>query len=162
MSRSGAAARARALLGIGNTDTAASATQDVAVQTEEVEPWVLANPDGAELRTVCQELVAENEDLQTQVEELTQQLILLESIATTMLATPAPLELGYIVLRTPDSLSHLRGHHRATWGELLRRLSLTPQSSRAGFYIRLYTTPEAAQDLWRQQRLALPIPVDPK
>ena len=193
MSRSGAVARARALLGDGSSDAVASTTQDVTIQTDEVEPWVLAAPDGAELRDVCQALVAENEDLRSQVEELTQRLTRVEPIATIAIpvplepesedlrsqvaeltqrltrmepisttATPAPLELGYVVLRTPDRLSHLRGHHRATWDELLRRLKLTPQSSRAGFHIRLYTTPEAAQDLWQRQRLAPPMPLDPQ
>jgi len=32
---------------------------------------------------------------------------------------------------------------------------------KAGYYIRLYEDSESAEKLWRTQRLALPIPVDP-
>jgi len=79
-------------------------------------------------------------------------------------AAGRPLELGYVVLRVPDGMEGARGHHRCSWAGLMRRLGIPrtewPQR-KAGYYIRLYEDPESAEKLWRTQRLALPIPVDP-
>ena len=75
-----------------------------------------------------------------------------------------PLDAGYVVMRTPASLSHLRGHHRCGWAELLRRFGLTHEQwveRRSEFYLPAFTSSEAARAAWTQQRLVLPIPVDP-
>ena len=36
----------------------------------------------------------------------------------------APLELGYLALRLPGRLQHLRGHHRCSWAAFLQRLGV--------------------------------------
>jgi len=74
------------------------------------------------------------------------------------------LDLGYLVLRCPEGAGHLRGHHRCDWGALMLRLGVDRsrwQENKKGYYIRCYTTQEAAQALWQAQRLALPVPLDP-
>ena len=79
-------------------------------------------------------------------------------------AAPVVLELGYVVLRAPISASALRGHHRCDWDALMRRLDIPRRrwpEFRAGYYIRLYKSQGDAEKLWADQRLALPIPVDP-
>ena len=77
-----------------------------------------------------------------------------------------PLEAGYLILKTPPDQSHLRGHHRCDWGELLGRLGLQGEewwsSSRGRYYLIKYTTLEIAEQKWVDQRLVLPIPVDPR
>ena len=79
-------------------------------------------------------------------------------------AAPQILELGYLVLRAPSTVSALRGHHRCDWDALMRRLDIPRRQwpeFRAGYYIRLYKSPKDAEKLWTDQRLSLPIPVDP-
>ena len=77
-----------------------------------------------------------------------------------------PLEAGYLLLRAPRDQSHLRGHHRCDWEELLGRLGLQEEewwsSSRGRYYLIKYTTLEDAERKWVDQRLVLPIPVDPR
>jgi len=75
-----------------------------------------------------------------------------------------PLELGYVLIRAPEELAHLRGHHRCGWTQLLRRLGLTHQewsSRRTQFYVPKYSTHSAMDSAWRGQGLRLPVPVDP-
>ena len=77
----------------------------------------------------------------------------------------APLELGYVVLRTPAHLKHRRGHHRCDWGGLMMRFGIErsqwPRHT-LEFYIRIFQNQEPAESLWSEHRLALPIPVDPE
>ena len=69
------------------------------------------------------------------------------------------LEAGYLVLRTPPALSHMRGIHHTTWRQLWERLGHNPDSSRKGFYVRLHESIEKSEGLWQTARLMLPIPV---
>jgi len=74
------------------------------------------------------------------------------------------LEMGYLLVRAPDELAHLRGHHRCAWAQFLQRLGLTQQewaSRRAQFYTPKYTTHDVMESIWRDQGLQLPVPVDP-
>jgi len=74
------------------------------------------------------------------------------------------LEMGYLLVRAPDELAHLRGHHRCAWAQFLQRLGLTQQewtSRRAQFFTPKYTTHDVMESIWRDQRLQLPVPVDP-
>ena len=73
-------------------------------------------------------------------------------------------ELGYVVLRTPSHLVHLRGHHECGWDRLMPRLGINRQEwprRKAGFYIRHYESEAHAVKLWTDQRLKLPIPRNP-
>ena len=75
-----------------------------------------------------------------------------------------PVELGYMVLRCPDAIAHLRGRHRCSWHPLLARLGLTSATwaqSKAGYYIRRYQNEQVALDQWAAQRLQAPFPIDP-
>jgi len=73
-------------------------------------------------------------------------------------------ELGYVVLRTPSRLAHLRGHHEVGWHQLLARLGIQPAdwpTSKGEFHIRLYRSEANAAELWTSQRLRLPMPLFP-
>ena len=165
--------RARALLrGEERVSSAAipRATKDVAAQTEPLEPWEILEVPGdmSPLRETLAEVVAENERLQTALDECESLIAELmdrretpeEQVSSSSRAPP--LELGYLVLLTPSHQGHLRGHHRASWGELLNRLGLRTGQSRAGYSIRKFVTQERANDLWTSKRLCFPIPVDPR
>ena len=137
---------------------------DAATQTEAVEEWVMLTRED-EYSELCAELLAENEVLQEQMSALEERLssAQLDGAHTEQARSrPSPMDRGYLVLRTPPQLGHLRGWHRTTWSQLLARPGLAPNESRAGFYIRLFTDRHAAEQLWEHQRLMPPIPVDPR
>ena len=131
-------------------------------------------PGCDELEALLAEVLAENETLREELAVATaerssprsqSEWSLLSALAATPIAhggLPAALDLGYMVLRTPDHLRHLRGHHRVEWHSLLRRLGLTPGFSRQGYYIRRFQLREQAEAQWTAQRLQLPFPVDPQ
>ena len=62
-------------------------------------------------------------------------------------ATGPPLELGYLVLRTPEGQEQLRGRHRVTWAGLMSRFGLHPSNwsaNKRGWYVRLWEHEAAA------------------
>jgi len=84
--------------------------------------------------------------------------------STDAAANVVPLELGYLAVRLPHQLEHLRGHHRCSWRALLARLGLTHAawtSAKAQFYMPKFVNQSMANDIWGAQGLRLPIPIDP-
>ena len=161
-----AAARVRAYLGSVSSEPF---VRDTATQTSWEEVWVYAG-SSSKADQLCSELLKENELLEESLAKAQMEIVALrEQLAAQLTATgsnaagtPRRLERGYLVLRTPEDRSHLRGHHQANWSELLERLSLSPTMGRPGFYIRCYTTADEAETLWRHQKLNMPIPLYPR
>jgi len=88
--------------------------------------------------------------------------------ASSSMSAPTPprlvLEKGYVLIRVPQNLEHLRGHHQCGWPQLLRRLGLSHQqwsARRSEFYTPRFTNHRAMESLWEGQGLRLPVPVDP-
>ena len=77
----------------------------------------------------------------------------------------APLEAGYVLMRAPESLQHLRGHHRCNWSGLLRRLGISHEAwerTRSQYFLPHYRDQATAEAMWQRQGLLLPLPVDPR
>ena len=75
-----------------------------------------------------------------------------------------PLELGYLAVRLPPSLAHLRGHHRCSWASMLQRFNVSHQQWLAGksqLFTPRFVDQASAQATWVAQGLRLPIPVAP-
>ena len=78
--------------------------------------------------------------------------------------TERALEQGYVLIRAPEELEHLRGHHQCGWSQLLRRLGLTHQqwSARRGqFFMPKFVSRTVMEEVWAGQGLRLPVPLDP-
>ena len=78
--------------------------------------------------------------------------------------TERALEQGYVLIRAPEELEHLRGHHQCGWSQLLRRLGLTHQqwsARRAQFFMPKFVSRTVMEELWAGQGLRLPVPLDP-
>jgi len=75
-----------------------------------------------------------------------------------------PLELGYLAVRLPPSLAHLRGHHRCSWASLLQRFNVSHQqwsTGRTQYFLPRFRDQVSAETVWVAQGLRLPIPIDP-
>ena len=71
------------------------------------------------------------------------------------------LQEGYLLIRTPRRVQHLRGIHHVKWIELMRRLQIAPsqwKQHRGQYY--LVRTDRAGDlvELWVREGLPLPIP----
>jgi len=166
-----ASSRARALLDSPPRRASGPAEPRVAeasTQTEPSDSWLIVESQ-PEVRSCLDAVLLESEtskeslaNCERVIEDLSKELESYQTAArghsTGSVATP--MELAYMVLRTPDALSHLRGHHRTTLAGFLNRLGLSPEDSRAGFYIRHFESQAKASDMWRHQPLAPPYPVD--
>ena len=113
--------------------------------------WLNAtHPDGRPRCLACEELQATVNTLGIECEALNAELAALRA------AHPLEPVAGYMVLRTPPHLGHLRGHHRTDWRELMQRLGLKAQHSRDGWDIRVYPGGHSAGAEWTAVGLHLP------
>ena len=77
-------------------------------------------------------------------------------------AAPRVADLGYVVLKTPEAFSHLRGVHHCSWTELLAKFGANPQqwpALRSGYYTPRFRDEADAARRWSEQRLLQPMPV---
>ena len=76
----------------------------------------------------------------------------------------AVLDMGYVVIRLPSHLNHLRGHHQCIWAVLLARLGVTHAqwaATQSQYYMPRFRGQAVMEASWVQQGLRLPVPVDP-
>ena len=76
----------------------------------------------------------------------------------------AVLDMGYVVIRLPSHLNHLRGHHQCIWAVLLARLGVTHAqwaATQSQYYMPRFRGQAVMEASWVQQGLRLPVPVGP-